>query len=257
MSRIAMLAVLVIGTCTMAAAQGGGFAPKRKPDAAARPARPRAAKHTPTPADARIHKLLKSRRVTFDFVETPLGDVLSLMATVLRVKIVVAPEVGKRPVTLRVDDMPAAAALPHLLELGGARMAITDGAVRVASAPPRRGKEAGPAPALEAIRMKRALALRRVSFDFDDTPLQEVLDTVVPLLNAAIVVMEAPEDATVTLRVDRMRGDLALQEIAQSLGAQVHFSGHFIVLSVVRPRGPEQDDFFGPTRKRRPAGGHL
>lgn len=251
MSRIAMLAALAVGTCAMAAAQDGGFAPRRKPDAAARPARPRAAKHTPTPADARIHKLLKSRRVSFDFVETPLGDVLSLMATVLRVEIVVPPDVRKRPVTLRVDDMLAAVVLPHLLDLGGARMAITDGAVRVAPALPRRRKEAGTAPDQEAIRLARALALRRVSFHFDDTPLQEVLDTLAPLLNAGIVVMEAPEDATVTLRVEKMRGNLALQEIAQSLGARVHYRDHLIVLSIVRPRVPRG------RKKRRPTGGHL
>jgi len=87
-------------------------------------------------ATKRIKQILKAKKVSFDFAETPFSDALSFIQALLDVNIVVDPKVkAKQTLTLTVKDMNVGAALQWLLRLGGAKMEIKEGAIYVAPAP--------------------------------------------------------------------------------------------------------------------------
>ena len=85
------------------------------------------------------------RKVSFDFVETPLGDALNFLQALVNANIIVAPEVKRnQPLTLRVNDMPIGQALQWMVKLVGAKMEIRDGAIYISGEhgevkPPARG----------------------------------------------------------------------------------------------------------------------
>jgi len=80
----------------------------------------------------KIKKLLRTKKVSFDFVDTSMGDALSFVRALLDVNIVVDPKVkSKTPLTLTVQDMAVGPALQWLLRLGGATMEIKNGAIYV------------------------------------------------------------------------------------------------------------------------------
>ena len=81
---------------------------------------------------AKILEVLKTKKVSFDFVETPLGDALAFIQGVLDVNMVVAPNVQRdTPLTLRVNNMAAGTALHWMLKLVDAEMDVREGAVFV------------------------------------------------------------------------------------------------------------------------------
>jgi hypothetical protein len=83
-------------------------------------------------ATTKVLEVLKTKKVSFDFVETPLGDALGFMQGVLDVNMVVAPNVQRDlTVTLRVNEMAGGTALQWLLKLVDAQMEVRDGAVFV------------------------------------------------------------------------------------------------------------------------------
>lgn len=81
-------------------------------------------------AEQRIFDVLRAKKVTFDFVETPLADVMNFIQNLVGVNMVVAPGVDRRAdVTLRVHEMAAGPAVKWIATLVGARMDVRDGAV--------------------------------------------------------------------------------------------------------------------------------
>jgi len=81
-------------------------------------------------AEQRIREVLAARRVTFDFVETPLADVVNFLAALVDANMVVLPGVNKQAaVTLRVNEMPLGQALQWIARLVGARVDVREGAV--------------------------------------------------------------------------------------------------------------------------------
>ena len=133
MQRTVWLAVAALWLAPLASAQGvklqiGGGQAAVKPAAVAKQAEDDA-------ATTRIKQILKAKKVSFDFAETPFSDALSFIQALLDVNIVVDPRVKtKQALTLTVKDMNVGAALQWLLRLGGAKMEIKDGAIYVAPA---------------------------------------------------------------------------------------------------------------------------
>lgn len=102
------------------------------------------------PAEAREHegeqKIREAlqKRVTFDFVNTPLADVMNFFHALTNVNLIVGPGIDRdQEVTLRVNEMPLGQALQWIARLVGGRVDIRDGAVVIE---PDRPGERGPGP---------------------------------------------------------------------------------------------------------------
>jgi len=161
MKKSVLFAVLAMWTCSLALA--GGDVHKRK---AKKPGFEGTVKHKPVgevakekkkaerlahdEAVRRINQILK-KKISFDFLATPLGDVLSFISALADVNIVTARDIDKkRPLTLRVNDMKIGSALQWIVKLAGAKMEVRDGAIYIS-----RGKKADAA--REKIRKVEAL----------------------------------------------------------------------------------------------------
>ncbi|HPD14966.1 MAG TPA: hypothetical protein PLE19_08450 [Planctomycetota bacterium] len=120
LTLVALLAALWMraGLC------GEPAAPDKKPKPAAGAEEPE--------ADKKIKELLKTKKVTFDFVETPIVDVMNFMQQLIGVNLIVDPGLDKQmPLTLRVNEMPVGQALQWIARLAGGKMDVRDGAVVV------------------------------------------------------------------------------------------------------------------------------
>jgi len=74
------------------------------------------------------------RKVTFEFVETPLGEALRFFTTLTETPFDLAPEaerVRTTPVSLNITNMPFAVALRWICRLAGCDYSLVDGTVRV------------------------------------------------------------------------------------------------------------------------------
>ena len=132
MRKTVLLAVaaLWVGTALVA----GDVRVMAPPVAKARPD-PFAPKPDDDEGTRKIKELLRTKKATFDFVETPLQDALSFVRALLGVNIVIDPKVKlKEPLTLTVKEMNVGAALQWMLRLGGAELEIRNGAIYVAPA---------------------------------------------------------------------------------------------------------------------------
>ena len=102
--------------------------------------KPQVAQEPDDETTRKIKQLLATKKVSFDFVETPFEDAVSFIRALLGVNMVIDPKVNtKQPLTLTVKDMSVGTALQWLLRLGGAKMEIRDGAIYVAPDPQKRG----------------------------------------------------------------------------------------------------------------------
>ena len=128
----AVIAAIVLsgGLCVV-----GGEAPTPRPKA------PLLRQAGPPPEMAQLKAAL-AKKVTFDFAETPLRDVLTFLSQLLGINIVLDPALDPdRPVTLRVNDMAGGHALGWVARLVGGQMRVENGAVFIA--PPPRPKGPG------------------------------------------------------------------------------------------------------------------
>ncbi len=90
-------------------------------------------------ATRKIKQVLKTKKVSFEFVDTSFADALNFIQALLGVNIVIDPKVKtEQALTLTVRDMNVGAALQWVLRLGGAALEIRDGAVYVKPDPARR-----------------------------------------------------------------------------------------------------------------------
>ena len=171
---------------------------------------------------------LHAKKISFDFVETPFQDVCSFLSSLIEVTLVldVGSVRGEAPnVTLKVDDLPADHALAWVCKLAGLVHAVRDGAIVVttrerldrAFPPPELERYFG-LPPHEAGETLKKLERLEVSFDFVETPLQDVVEflrslTDTPLtLDRAALADDAP---TVTLKVFEMRLGRALRWVCR------------------------------------------
>jgi len=86
--------------------------------------------------ERRIREKLATEKVTFDFVETPLADVLAFLSSLTDVTVVLDQEAtreGQPNVTLRVNEMTLERALNWICKLVGLKYTLRDEAIYVAS----------------------------------------------------------------------------------------------------------------------------
>ena len=85
-----------------------------------------------TDNEAAIKKVLDTKRVSFDFVDTPIRDVCSFLRQLVGVNLVLDPAVDPdRTVTLKVQDMKLGTAFQWVAKIVGATMEVKDGAIYV------------------------------------------------------------------------------------------------------------------------------
>ncbi|NQT53912.1 hypothetical protein HQ576_17785, partial [bacterium] len=121
MKRVSLVVLLL--ACVGTPAPGGE-------DAKAEP-KPRKDAAVVAPEDAIVHKALE-KRLSFDFVNTPLADVAAFLSGILKVSLVVDPELPKdTTLSLKAKDMKAAHAVSWVAEAAGGRMVVERGAVYI------------------------------------------------------------------------------------------------------------------------------
>ncbi len=122
---VALAIALWIGRLGFAEGAGVERPPKpgTKPGAEAKPG-------GDAEADKKIKEILKTKKVTFDFVDTPIGDAMNFLQALLNVNLVIDPGLEKgAPITLKVNEMPVGQAVQWIAKLVDAKMEVRDGAV--------------------------------------------------------------------------------------------------------------------------------
>jgi len=100
-----------------------------------RPKPPAAAEAKDDDAEAKIKDILKNKRVTFDFVETPIVDAMNFVQALIGANLVIDPGMDQQaPLTLRVNEMPVGQALQWMAKMVGAKMDVRDGAIVIQAA---------------------------------------------------------------------------------------------------------------------------
>jgi len=199
----------------------------------------------PNPADAKINEILKTRQVSFEFVDTPLSDALSFLKATLGLTLVADPKVDmKQRLTLRVTDMNAGAALQWVLRVAGAQMTVRDGAILVTAAPkeegPGKGLAGGGLVILEENDANRKIAeilkTKKVTFDFVETPFVDTVNFIQALVNVNIVLApDVKKTQALTLRVNDMSVGQALQWMVKLVGAKMELKDGALFISAERP----------------------
>jgi len=173
-----------------------------------------------------------AKKVGFDFVETPLQDVVAFLGSLVDLTIVLdvrAIEDTPKTVTLRVNDMPMSEVMAVVVKQVGLAHVPLDEVVFVttpelAKSLPGLAEETRLAelpPAAEFVAGLKIL-YSRISFDFVETPLQDVVTFISSLVDAPIVLdIESFKDApkNVTLRAKDMRLGNAFRCVCRLAGA--------------------------------------
>jgi hypothetical protein len=83
-------------------------------------------------ANKRIWEILHKKKVTLDFVETPIGDVLEFFRQLVGANIILDPRIDKAtPVTLRMSETQCDLVLQRVARLAKARLSVRNGAAIV------------------------------------------------------------------------------------------------------------------------------
>lgn len=156
------------------------------------------------------------RKISLEFVDTPLKEAMDFIAVVTQAKVKLDPDVKNVPINLRVQGMKAENALQWMLKLAGCEYKLDDGLVRV-STNRKAGMASVPMPKDKPIagddwkKEIRAKLQKRISFEFVDTPLTEALGMIVDETGVKMSVDAALAKALpINLRVKDMKADLAL-----------------------------------------------
>lgn len=134
--------------------------------------------------------------VTFDVVERPLRDVIAFIQEKTDVNIVLAREAEEIPVTVKLKNLPWREALEVVAERAGAQVDERSANLIRVEKPPR------------------------VTFDFDNASVREVIKAIAATANANIVVGREVE-GTVTLTLTDIPWRVALETICKTLGYAV------------------------------------
>jgi hypothetical protein len=178
----------------------------------------------------KIEKAMQ-KRIGFDFVETPFQDIVSFLSGVIDITIVIdAPVLKDRDptVTSRVKDVSVRDALKHILPPMGLTHVIFDGVLVIAT--PKRAKTVF-APEAEAVPSRMPWEVKDISFDFVETPIQDVLSFVAGAGGHMIILDPKHEHPAVTLRVDNMPEDRALRWICRLTGSRYRWVGDVVLMA--------------------------
>ena len=174
--------------------------------------------------DAKIANSLK-QKVSFDFAETPLTDVVTFVQCITNATVILDPKALKdmkhAEVTLKVTDMPLSQALDWIAQLHGLSRVVHEGAIFITDA--ETAKAMNNEPAVHADDAKIANSLKqKVSFDFAETPLRDVVTFLQGITNATVILnpkaLKGTAHADVTLKVTDMPLSQALDWIAHLSG---------------------------------------
>jgi len=160
------------------------------------------------------------RRVTFEFAETPFGEAIAFLRTLTGTNMILDPRAAasKRPVTLKVTNMPLDAALRWMCLIAGCDYALFDKAIFISTpertatellrSAERRAADAARQDAVpESERELRRKLERSVSFEFVETPLGRAIEFFGTLAEMPFALAPAAERARatpVTLKVTNM-----------------------------------------------------
>ncbi|MHC5054290.1 MAG: STN domain-containing protein [Planctomycetota bacterium] len=192
-----------------------------------------------------VRAMLRDRRVSFVFIDTPLGECVDFLGPLGKVDMVVEREVdqdrGADPITFAAADMPFDEALGWTCRLAGLDWTLTDRGVlvstpeRVAELRRRAAAARGEAEEPKWAREIRRKLERKVSFDFRDTPLREAF-TFLQTLTAVTVIVD-PEGAQgeaerpITLKVTNEPLGVALRRILALAGLDYALVGRAVLVS--------------------------
>ena len=209
--------------------------------------------------DESAHRRLAAamgKKVSFDFVETPLQDVVNFLSSLVDVTIVLDPEAVKEDtpnITLRVKEMPLRDALGRICDQAKMVHHAHDGALLVTTVE-RAKLPRGPLEELRALQWPQGVRetsnlhvlVAGISFDFVETPYQDVLAFIASLCDVPIFPdHEAFKDGptNVTLRVNDMRFHNAMRWVCRCLGKVfIWHDGALWVTTPQRARGiPQQE----------------
>jgi len=156
------------------------------------------------------------------------------------VNLVIDPEVAKgATVSLKVNNMKAVHAVSWVAEAAGGAMVVERGAVFIGPADeeqPKKPLDGDP----DTLRVREALR-KKISFDFVDTPLGDVVSFLSTVLEVAIILdHQIPRDATVTLKVNEMKGGSALHWVAKLVGGKVEVRQGAAFIRNVKPRDKKE-----------------
>jgi type II secretory pathway component GspD/PulD (secretin) len=180
--------------------------------------------------------------VTLDFQDTSLLDTIAFFQRVTNQNFVIDPLVAAapRPVTLKVDKMSLRNVLAHVERLTGTTHVIRDGAyvLQLAGAvqPPK------PAAGIDLIAADADVRNRmdqRVTFDFQDAPLTDIIAFLrqVGAVNCVVMPSAASGSPTVTLRVKEMTLQDALKWMCQITGTSVRYVDQALVFDAAPANG--------------------
>ena len=164
--------------------------------------------------------------VSFDFIATPLADVLAFLRNLKKIDIVVdqrtVPRLGDLDITLKLEKVPLRDALDWVLRLCDLGYDVRDGVVFVSTKQGLQEHELARPVVYDAAEWKAldALMERRISFDFIATPMPDVVAFLRNWTKSNIVLdrRDLPR-RTVTLKVKKMKLKTALGWACQQVGA--------------------------------------
>ncbi|MDP7250732.1 MAG: hypothetical protein QGF00_14095, partial [Planctomycetota bacterium] len=162
--------------------------------------------------------------LSFDFIDTPLADVLSFLSCITPIHFVVddLQDIRMRPVTLKVSRMRSDHALAWICRIAHVKYGICREMILVTTperiAPWRKKLKEGPYRGPENMPDKlRAKLEKRISFDFEETSLADVAASLSDL--TGVKIQFAPEvkakKLPVTLKVSEIRTSAALVWVAR------------------------------------------
>lgn len=194
-------------------------------------------------ANAMIERKL-DRKVSFEFVSTPMSEVLQFLQVLTRANVMADPRIPKKkrmvPVTLKVTDLLLRDALERVLTPIGLEFSVRMGVLFISErgAPDREGGSPELSKSLEA-----RLA-RKVSFEFAETPLSEVVRLIERLGGVTIELPDSVAErrgaTPITLKVTNVRAGLAIEWILQlaDLGYEQRGEGLVCVLARAAEESP-------------------
>ncbi|MHC4251311.1 MAG: STN domain-containing protein [Planctomycetota bacterium] len=191
-------------------------------------------------ATADIERRL-DRKVTFEFVGTPITEALHFLQTLVEATVVLDPQTPQKKwdsaVTLKVTDVPLRDALDQILAPAGLAFSIRDEALYVHEKGAREPKDEKP----ELSKALKARLARKVSFEFVETPFSFAIDFLQQLSGVTIEVPDAVAEkkgaTPITLKVKNMRVGLAIEWMLKLADLGYEQRGDGLVCVPARPAG--------------------
>jgi PDZ domain-containing protein len=167
--------------------------------------------------DAKLQK-----RLSFDFVATPMNDVFAFIRSLTKINVLIDPDLAKRnhKITLKVEQMATKNALDWICKVAGCEYAASNDVLAVGGAAfVKRFKAIKPL-ATDDAKIGPVLA-KPLSFDFIATPLTDVSAFFRNLLKINIIVLPAPGPNDVTFKLEKVPAGLVFQYVALLTGRPV------------------------------------